>query len=255
MKIGITERGDAGLNYSWTKAIENEQVEGAVLITKRVYDKFNEKVLDLYNLGYTNLIVHCTCTGWGSSVVEPNVLPYEQVLSNLKSLVDGGFPIENCVLRIDPIFPTEKGIKRVCEVIEKAYELKLLPAMRVRISVLDEYKHVKERFTRLGYGPMYGNTNFHATKEMFDNVAKALEQYQDITYECCAEPELSKRPRFEAIGCISEKDLKIMRIKSEQMSVNPQNRNGCLCLSCKTEILNQGCKQCEHKCAYCYWKD
>lgn len=34
---------------------------------------------------------------------------------------------------------------------------------------------------------------------------------------------------------------------------NPQGRGGCLCLSCKTELLT--CRaQCPHGCLYCYWK-
>ena len=36
--------------------------------------------------------------------------------------------------------------------------------------------------------------------------------------------------------------------------INRQNRNGCLCLACKKEMLTQK-HPCAHKCLYCYWKD
>lgn len=41
---------------------------------------------------------------------------------------------------------------------------------------------------------------------------------------------------------------------SEDLSVNKQNRSGCLCLSCKTELLAEK-HRCPHQCVYCYWQD
>lgn len=38
-------------------------------------------------------------------------------------------------------------------------------------------------------------------------------------------------------------------VTNENTKVNMQNPNGCLCLFCKTELLN-----CKHQCIYCYWK-
>ena len=36
MKIGFTEQGDAGIDLSWTCKLENDEVDGAVLITKNI---------------------------------------------------------------------------------------------------------------------------------------------------------------------------------------------------------------------------
>ena len=44
MKIGITERGDAGLNFDWRDKLPS--VDGAVLITKCLNDDFIEAVLE-----------------------------------------------------------------------------------------------------------------------------------------------------------------------------------------------------------------
>lgn len=172
-------------------------------------------------------------------------------MMQLKKLVAMGFPISQCVLRIDPIFPTDSGLKRVCEIIDNAYLLKLLPDIRVRISVLDEYKHVKERFKSIGFNPIYGE-NFYAPKAMMQAVAKTLSRY-NICYETCAEKYLGDTTRFERLGCVSNKDLKILGLTEQNVPVNMQNRSGCLCLSCKTELLENKC-QCPHRCLYCYWR-
>lgn len=258
MKIGITEYGDAGLDFTWYEKLKSRKVDGAILITKEITAEFIAAVMDLYNSGFTQIIVHCTCTGWGGSIIEPNVPKYKDQLIMLGKLINCGFPKSHCVLRIDPIFPTENGIERMEEVIERAYDANFLPDMRVRISVLDEYEHVKERFRAMGFAPIYGNS-FYAPKYMMQNLVHALSKY-DLQFECCAEPYLNNRNQYVHLGCISERDLLIMGFSKNEtqniVGINPQNRKGCLCLSCKTELLPQNNRhQCEHKCVYCFWKN
>lgn len=64
MRIGVTERGDAGLNYSWIDCIQSGLVSGAILITKNISDNFISALNDVRKQ-FPNIIVHCTCTGWG----------------------------------------------------------------------------------------------------------------------------------------------------------------------------------------------
>ena len=247
MRIGITERGDAGINLAWFSKIN--QVDGAILITKNLTEMFKLNVLDLYNKGH-KIIIHCTCTGWGDTKLEPCVPDYKTQLESLKDLINRGFPAENCVLRIDPIFPSEKGLQKVHEVIN--YFLQLNTGIeRIRISIVDEYKHVKERYRQLGWNPLYDNA-FGPSLNQIKMVSDCLNAYS-FNYELCAENELVKFLNNATIlGCVSIKDLKIMKIPHELMSTNPQGRSGCHCLSCKTELLTER-KQCPHKCVYCYW--
>ncbi len=59
---------------------------------------------------------------------------------------------------------------------------------------------------------------------------------------------------FEICGCVSLKELKLFNLNPDKnMLENMQNRHGCHCLSCKTELLSNKC-QCPYKCMYCYWK-
>lgn len=251
IKIGITERGDAGLDFAWYDKIKNGQVRGAILITKQISDTFIQKVLDLHQNHHAKLIVHCGCTGLGGTILEPNVPKYTHQLSQLKKLIDAGFPIEQCVLRIDPIIPTDDCIACAVKVLREAFTLGLLPTIRVRISVLDEYKHVKERLRAAGYRPYYG-TQFHASYNDMDKVIHALTQY-NLAYETCAEPFL-RHPNFKQTGCVSETDLQILQLPVDTNLINMQNRHGCKCLACKTELLTIK-HRCPHQCLYCYWKD
>lgn len=253
MKIGITERGDAGIDLSWVDKMNN--IDGAILITKNITEKFMSTVLDLYNNG-EKIIIHCTCTGYGGTRVEPNVPDYKTQLNNLKILIEKGFPAEQCVLRIDPLFPSEKGMGKFHNVLSYFYSLNT-GITRIRVSIVDEYKHVKERYKEVGLRCLYDG--FQANDEQINLVIENLAMYPQ-NYEICAENRLYQlavnkyKYLFEVVGCISNKDLEILNLPTIDTNINPQNRNGCHCLSCKTELLNNR-KQCPHKCVYCYWKD
>lgn len=252
MRIGITERGDAGIDLSWTGRLDS--VNGAILITKNLMDGFCRAVLD--SKDHHPLIIHAGCTGWGGSALEPRVPRYHDQLGRLSKLITDGFPAKRCVLRIDPIIPTPAGLDAVRHVLNYAANDPNLAHLRVRISVLDEYKHVKERLTAKGYSPFYPNGAFQASPEQFDAVRRMLEQTHTESgfhFETCAEPALGDSDAIERCGCISAKDLDLMGLPAPDTGVNPQHRHGCLCLSCKHELLSNR-KQCPHGCLYCYWR-
>lgn len=249
IKIGITERGDAGINMAWVTKIN--QVNGMVLITKNITQMFITNVLDLYNKGY-KIIVHCTCTGYGGSELEPCVPDYKTQLKALSHLINMGFPAKNCVLRIDPIFPSKNGLNRIQEVINYFISLNT-DVTRIRVSIVDEYPHVRERYKQRNWTPLY-NGNFYPSNEQIEAVAHVLNSYP-FTYELCAENHLAKQlHNSQTIGCVSVKDLQLMDISTNEiMTLNPQNRSGCHCLSYKTELLTER-KPCPNGCVYCFWK-
>ena len=251
MRIGITERGDASIDYGWVN--KAARMDGTILITKNLTDKFIQTVINLHNNG-VKLIVHATCTGWGNTDFEPNVHDYKWQLTQLRKLIDAGFPASHCVLRIDPIFPTDNGLKRVVEVLQK-FERLDTGVTRIRISVYDEYKHVKERLKAKGYQPCYGN-NFYASKQQMLSVANTLSLFP-YKFEVCAENILAQNfpQTFEQTGCISTKDFAVLGIKTvPNLSENGQKRSGCHCLTCNTELLTNKFR-CPNQCIYCYWRD
>lgn len=103
-KIGVTEAGDAGVDLSWEEKLDD--VDAAVLITKCVSPDFFDATLRHKD----KLIIHTTVTGYGHSILEPNVPTLYEEFTAIMELVKAGFPMSRIVVRVDPIIPTEKGL-------------------------------------------------------------------------------------------------------------------------------------------------
>lgn len=240
IKIGITEAGDAALDYSWLNKIDG--CNGVILITKNLTDKLISEILAHKD----KIILHATCTGMGGTVIEPNVPVYTQQLAQVSKLIATGFPEERITVRIDPIVPTEKGLQTAQKVIDAS------PIKRFRISVLDAYPHVRARFEQHGVPLPYGN-NFQASFEQMMNMRKWLMKQKGCTFETCAEPSLTGTTNVKVRGCVSERDLRLFGVQSDEVFATGIQRKNCLCLSCKTELLSRK-TPCSHGCLYCYWK-
>lgn len=234
VKIGITERGDAGLDFRWMRTAKD--YDGVVLITKHLSHKFIEEAARI------NSIVHATITGHGGTIYEPNIpnIIISKIYFELLVKIMGP---ERVILRIDPIIPTNNGIAIAINVYEQ-FHIKSEKKTRVRISFMDNYPHVKERFIKAGLKPL--DYNFHAPIELRKKIAS---YFPDA--EICGEPEM------ECVGCISERDLKIFGIDAVSLQgydrLKAVQRPECKCLIYKTEMLKTK-GQCQHGCIYCYWK-
>lgn len=253
LAIGFTERGDGGLDTSWFE--KRHKVDGIVIVTKNVTHACAERLLRCFRDGYP-ILLHAGRTGWGGTVIEPNVPTAELQLASVAKLVSCGFPRYQVTLRIDPVIPTPEGLERFRHVLRQARAYGLLPGMRVRVSVMDDYAHVKARFRAMGLEPVYPGRQFQASPEQFAAVARIMLDNPDITFETCAETAFDGVPNAIRRGCLSMADLEILDLADgySDNRVNPQGRNGCLCLGAKTELLSNR-RRCPHRCAYCYWKD
>lgn len=239
MKFGITEAGDAGLDFSWTDKL----LDGNIIITKHM-SYTNEKLMKFLIKNKNKIILHVTCTGYGGTKMEPNVpKPYE-VMLGVKELIKRGFPVEQIVLRVDPIIPTEKGIDRVIEVLTLFDDLGI---KRVRYSIIDMYKHTKERILKeYGKLPFDG---FNPPEHMVDSLLRVIDTYRDCyIFEACAENLPDK------VGCISIKDYEILGLDTSDIKPGGFQRSTCACCAGKTELLTNK-KRCPSGCLYCYWKD
>lgn len=242
IKIGITEAGDAAIDYSWLHKLD--ACNGVILITKNLADKLISEIIKHQE----KIILHATCTGMGGTPIEPNVPIYTKQLAQVQKLIDAGFPVERITIRIDPIVPTEKGLKTAQKVIDAS------PIKRFRVSALDTYPHVRERFVAAGVPLPYGNS-FQPSAYQFAAMREWLaSQNPEYVFETCAEPLLKDAPNVRASGCISHVDLEKFGIHDYDNFVKGRQRRDCLCLSCKTELLNNR-HRCPHGCLYCYWKD
>jgi DNA repair photolyase len=232
--IGITERGDAALDKSWVSWVKDGKP--AILITKDP-SKLIDRLVQIKN---PNVIVHTTVTGFGSTKLEPGVPHPDIALDHTKDLVDF-LGRERVVLRIDPIIPTTKGIQTAIKTIH-GWDYREPKDMRIRISFLDNYNHVKERFRENNIKQI--PYDFHADLNVRRDTYEYLKQQTSKKIEICGEPGI------ECTGCISDLDCKILGVKPT--TNQSKQRSACACLSLKHELLNNK-KQCRHNCLYCYW--
>jgi len=244
--IGITERGDASLDTRWKPWVRHGHP--AILITKNP----GKLARRLAGMDWPeNIIVHSTITGYGGSALEPGVPAHLVALEAYQALRDrlGG---QRAVLRVDPIVPLRPWLQASQGVIRLAG---LRVGDRVRVSFLDNYKHVRARLAAAGAPALpYG---FHAP---LDTRIDALSDLQDLlpepeSIEVCGEPGIVCDP-----GCVSHRDLEALSLKpdDEDLVCDPRRqdrrREGCGCIAGKHELL-AGHGPCAHGCLYCYWHD
>ena len=241
--IGITERGDPSLDFSWVNKL---CLYGNIIITKNLSDV----MIDILLKYKTLIILHMTVTGMGGSDIEPNVPTPDFNFNQLKKLIDRGFPVKQIVLRIDPIIPDCIYINKYVEPILSTFIP--LGITRVRYSYMDFYLHVKVRFIKASINIPMKNMNEMSTEETmtimesFNNITAPYRKL-GISFESCGEV-------CNCVGCISKKDLEILGHKNMRLNTRGLQRTLCLCSSSKTELLKKG-HRCSHQCLYCYWKD
>ncbi len=240
-RIGICEAGEISFNLDAFDRLYS----GNIIITKRLTDKVIEKLIEHKD----KIILHLTVTGMGGTRIEPFVPKMEDTYAKLTKLIEGGFPLPNIVIRLDPIVPTEKGMETALKVITAFGNIGI---NRLRFSFMDNYNHVKERFKEEGIGELY-NGEFHAPlKTRLKYAAKIKEIANDNGFqsiEACGEPGI------KSIPCLSQKDLDILNLTDKiTLEGSSEQRKNCSCPANKTELLKINPKQCPNKCIYCYWK-
>lgn len=256
VRIGATETYDPCFDMSWSENL----YEANIIITKNISNQIISKLLE----NKEKCILHATITGWGGTMLEPNVPTVPNNVSQLLTLIDSGFPAKQIVIRIDPIIPNEYGLRILDRLLE--YLKNKLPSEinRVRVSVIDMYSHVIDRWrnmlsaTKDEYKYRYEipSTNFTCSQIQFEKIARILESYSDrFNFESCAEPKFNSITNVvEKVGCVSNKDLDILGVSIELEGPSRQ-RKTCLCPGNKYQLIKRKPGRCPHNCVYCYWKD
>jgi DNA repair photolyase len=103
IKVGITERGDAGLDFSWI----NKLLDANIIITKNLNDTMIQHLIN----NKDKIILHITCTDFGATKVEPNVPNVKFTHNQVLKLIENGFPVNQIVLRVDPYNTFETNIR------------------------------------------------------------------------------------------------------------------------------------------------
>jgi hypothetical protein len=220
--IGVTEGADPTINLKWTDWVASGKP--AILITKMPGLLYPLLKAD------DNIIVHCTITGMGGSAIEPGIGGLDGSLKAYHRLC-GLLGPDRVVLRIDPIIP---GLAPIVGLQELAQEAE----GRVRISFMDLYPHVKQRFAQAGIRLEWDS--FHAPLAIRKSIWEAL-----------GKPEVCAEPGLPFTSCIGVRDCLVLDVEPAEGAKG--QRALCSCLANKTEICGRW-PPCSYKCLYCYWK-
>jgi len=246
IKMGITESGDAALDLSWKRWVIDEG-KPAILITKDPALLLN-KVPDLFNYP---VILHATITGYGGTLMEPNVKSPEYMIESMSKYLDNK---DKIVIRVDPIIPSDSFLDKSLKVIESCASIGFT---RYRISFMDYYYHIRDRLS-MNYKyseiskelyKVYSGS-LHAPLDLRNSVLDKIRSI--LTTECSL--EICGEPNMTNTGCISKYDFDILGLDyGDRFITNHYQRSTCKCLKCKTELLSNK-HPCSHNCIYCYWK-
>ena len=235
MPVGITERGDAAIYLrEWLEAAERKRVDFTIAITKAPHI-----LLENIAILPKNLIIHATVTGWGGTTLEPGVLEWKHEIEAYLKLVRLLGP-KRVVLRIDPIIPIAEGL-------EIAQHLTTYCEGRLRISILDLYKHIVPRLI---------SGNDYVANALLNKYGSGIHLSASDRNEILSKfpnAEICSEPGFISTGCVSLDDYQALYLPIPIKNSLTNQRQHCSCLTQKVELLSHH-GQCRHGCLYCYWE-
>jgi DNA repair photolyase len=244
--FATTDFGDAALDTEWFKYVQKRKGP-AILITKNI----KRLLTDFDGLLNEQVIAHATITGLGGSFLEPNVPHPNELLAFLKTIKEK----EKIVIRIDPIIPIDDFINRAKQIFLLTKEMGF---KRHRISILDVYPHVMERFSK--YPDFQKQIKEIYRWDMDHNISDG--EHKEYMIHCdailrkkiigffpgaeiCAEPPIRSTP------CVSWKDCEALGLNpADFQKPDKKQRQFCGCLEKKELLLLN--KKCAHECCYCY---
>lgn len=245
-RIGTTETGEPSYDMSWV----NNLYDANIIITKNLHAGLRKEVLK----NKDKIVLHVTCTGWGHSIVEPNVPDVITLRQRVDELIKDGFPAEQIVLRVDPIIPTTEGLHRVHHVLLLFRDTGI---KRCRVSIIDMYDHVLNRIKDTDLEVLIPFKSWFEPTNYVDEIIDVLKLHTAYEFESCAEGKLSSRSNglIKPIGCVSQKDLDILNCTNIKCEGPSRQRKTCLCPGNKYQLLKSKPGRCVNGCVYCYWKD
>lgn len=203
------------------------------------------------------IILHFTVSGYGGTLIEPKTPHPAVAYAQLLSLLQEGFPIQNVVLRIDPIIPTEKGLATVEAVLEV---FKTLNIKRCRYKLHLQPKHLQQRqkwlqsTLLLGGNPYmseeYGKIFYSASPYHRQQLQNLLNKWRwHYRFETCDKDDFVTSD--DATPCISITDLQILGYRNVKPLHDWKSKNKCHCPIGTIELSTKTGKQCSLQCSHC----
>lgn len=260
---GITEKGDPAFDDSWLEWANKGNP--TILVTKQfpsIHKRFGEALV------HKKIITHVVATGYGGTVFEPGIPKFTEVIEELKTCTQE--EKDRIVFRLDPIIPAEPFLSQSFKCLEAA--LAVGGIKRVRTSIMDYYRHVRERCGKISFTlqsdldkAYYGDMGYQSWMSENSQIHlgyseryNILSKVNGICKEAGVNLQICGEPGFVCSGCVSQTDYELLNLNDDLSLAYPLgNRIGCNCLCTKKELLKKNlvANECPGKCVYCYWLD
>lgn len=224
---GSTENGDPVFDNSCWSNLQDINL----IITKAL----NSNIIDRLIQNKDRCVLHLTVTGLGGSFIEPCVPKADLNAYQMKRLLEYGFPVEQAVLRIDPMLSVDIG-KNVLDVFADT------GVKRCRFSFLDMTNYTDNRKSEDDIKRM------RADAEALINYSK--EKNYNYTFESCAGAFLKGIQNLKLNGCMSAKEAEKVLGYRIEFKAGKRNRDFCLAPADRVELLKG--VPCKHNCRYCF---
>jgi predicted NAD-dependent protein-ADP-ribosyltransferase YbiA (DUF1768 family) len=214
-------------------------------------------------------MVQFTVTGFGNTAIEPGVKKWEDLMGDIKSLIESGIldPNTTCI-RIDPIIPGVTNWDTVADIISKSKELGISKFIS---SLLNSYENLKERGVKenvtsalkemgIDYNwDTYYNPNAALPKEevkrAYYESLEALQEALGVTIKVCAGGVENSKTNLIPAACLDPDLIETVT------GINVKDANGNYvkdklrpnehCYGNRSNLLGQK-YPCYSNCAFCY---
>lgn len=214
-------------------------------------------------------MVQFTVTGLGNTAIEPGVKKWEDLMEDIKSLIESGIldPNTTCI-RIDPIIPGVTNWDTVADIISKSKELGISKFIS---SLLNSYENLKERGVKenvtsalkamgINYNwDTYYNPNAALPKEevkqAYYESLEALQEALGVTIKICAGGVENSKTNLIPAACLDPDLIETVT------GINVKDANGNYvkdklrpnehCYGNRSNLLGQK-YPCYSNCAFCY---
>lgn len=116
--------------------IHKQMTDINIIRTKRL----NERFIKFCIHHKDRLFLHVIINGMGGSELEPNIPTVKEMFTNLKLLVDNGFPLQRILLLVDPVVQNQNGLFAMELLLKVLIKFKGLRIRQVKFNLLPYYK-------------------------------------------------------------------------------------------------------------------
>ena len=235
-EIGVIERLEPSFDFSWVKNLKDINIISSKNLT--------DSLIDILLNNKSKIIYHHNVTGFGGTSIEPGIYSIEESKKQVNKLINRGFSLDQIVLRIHPIIPTQKGLDKFEEVLE-SYKDTYIKRVRLGFLVTWDRDKSNEHFTK-----MLKEEKFNCKVQEINEslVLNIIRNRTDYEYETCIDTG-SFMPY--ALSCASGKDIRVLKLA---ISIN-SSKGVLRCPDNRVELLTlDKHNPCPGRCAYCFYR-